>query len=332
MVSPTSATIEEQGAESEFNALPLQECQVLNPANYDWDWDTDTYSYIGLTDCEEMSEDYCISAVGVAEGVTILTVEEQDSGTESEAEVIVNFEDPYVSDYQPNCSSACVNGAIGATFNVVMDDSITDYITLYSCSNELCAVVSEITTIASCSSVESVGCSEVTLTIADSDYGTALKESEFYRVVVSGSAISNSGVALTRTNYGDDFSWTFGTKDDDAHCMISSIVLAPENITLESIGATQYYEVTAYGDPDSCSVAGQELSGYGYDWTWTDPIIENEDVAEWIKISSNLFDVGQTNIPDGCTSACIARDQKHIMEFVEMALQRQVKIVMIQTQ
>ncbi len=306
MVSPTSSTIEEQGEDSEFNALPLQECQVLNPASYGWDWDVDTYSYIGLTDCEEMTEDYCISAVGVAEGITILTAEESDSGTTGDAEVTVNFEDPYVSDYQPDCSSACVNGAISATFNVVMDDSITDYITLYSCSNELCAVVSEITTTASCSSVESVGCSEVTLTIADSDYGTSLKESEFYRVVVSGSAISNSGVALTRTNYGDDFSWTFGSKDDDALCLVSSIALAPENQTLEAIGDTQHYEVTAYGDPDSCSVAGQELSGYGYDWSWTDPIVSDEDVAEWVTVASSLFDVGQTNIPDGCTSACTA--------------------------
>ncbi|MBT3231116.1 hypothetical protein HN358_05075 [Candidatus Uhrbacteria bacterium] len=315
LVSPISATIDEQGDESEFNALPLQECQVLNPVDYSWDWDLDTGSYVGLTSCATISDEYCQSAVAVAEGTTVLTAEEQASGTEGDAEVIVNFADPYVSDYLPDCDTACINGAISVTFNTLMDDSVLGDIALYSCANELCATLSEITTVASCSDtdsigdstdIESVGCSEVALVISDTTYGTELKEAEYYRVIVSGSAISTSGVPLSRTNYGDDFSWTFGTKDDDALCLVGRIGLEPENITLDSIGDTQYYEVTAYGDPDSCSVAGQELNGYEYEWVWTDPIVDDEDVAQWVTISSDLFDVGQTNIPSGCTSECVA--------------------------
>jgi len=303
MVSPTSATIDEEGDTSEFDALPLVDCQVLDPIDYDWDWNTDTGSYIGVT---VIADSYRVSAVGHAEGVTTLTAEETESGTEGESIVTVNFADPYVSYYQPDCTTACINGDVGMTFNVVMDSSITGDVTLYSCSNELCSMLTEIDTIASCSDISTISCSEVTLTISDSDYGTSLREAEFYRVIVSGSAISNSGVPLTRTNYGDDFSWTFGTKDDDGLCLVSSISLLPENAVLESIGETQYYEVSAYGSPDSCSVAGQALSGYNYDWEWTDPIIDDEDVAEWVTISSGLFDVGQANIPDGCTSACLA--------------------------
>lgn len=304
LVSPVSATIDTLGARSEFNALPLQECLVLDPTDYVWDWDTSPSSYVGLTTCEDTADSYCTSAMAYAEGTTTLIAEETESGTTGQGTVIVNFMDPYVTNYYPSCSSACINGEIGLQFNTVMNDSVVGDIMLYHCANELCATLTEISTVASCS--DTAGCSEVTLMISDSTYGTTLRFGEFYRVIVSGSAESTSGVALTRTNYGDDFSWVFSTKDDDSLCTVDRITLEPENILLKTIGATQYYEASAYGGPDDCSVAGQKLSGYSYDWDWTDPIVDEADIAEWVKIASSLFNVGQVNIPQGCTSACLA--------------------------
>ncbi|MBU4315146.1 IPT/TIG domain-containing protein [Patescibacteria group bacterium] len=307
LVSPVTDTLEELGGTSEFNALPLTACQVLDPTDYAWDWDTDISSSISVGSCPELSSSYCAQTTALFEGTTILSAEELASGTDGSATVVVNFTDPYVSSYTPSCDSACVNGEISITFNTVMDDSIESpgYVMLYSCVNELCATLTQIDAVANCSDVE--GCGEVELQITDPDYSGVLDSNSFYRVIVSGSATSASGVALTRTNYGSDFSWTFSTKDDDTLCSVDRITLSPEDVVLESIGDSQYYEVLAFGSPDSCSVSGQELSAYGYDWSWTDPIISDAGIAEWITIAGSLLDVGRSSIPEGCTASCLAQ-------------------------
>ena len=307
IVSPYSDTISESGYYSEFNALPVTSCQVLDPTDYIWDWDTDPSSYIRINSCEDISESYCAQAEALFEGTTTLSAQELASRTEGEATVIVDFTDPYVSNYAPDCDSACVNGQVSLSFNTVMDSSIEDIgsVQLYSCANELCVTLSPIDTIAHCSLVD--GCAEVTLDIVDLAYTGELNPSSFYRVVLSGLVVSQSGVALTRTNYGDDFSWTFGTSDDDSLCSVNRIVLSPENILLNAVGETQPYEISAYGSPDQCSVAGQELNAYGYDWQWTTPIVDDADVSEWITIAGSLLDVGQSSVPAGCTASCLAQ-------------------------
>jgi cysteine-rich repeat protein len=307
LVSPVEDTIDTQGATSEFNSLPITTCQVLDPTDYSWDWDTTPSSYISVGSCSEISDDYCAQATALYEGSTELTAEELESGTSGDATVIVNFADPYVSNYWPSCDTSCVNGQIGMEFNTIMSDVVEEegIITLYSCANELCATLTQIDSVAHCS--DTIGCKEVYLEITDSAYSGELESDSYYRVIVSGNAESSSGVALTRTNYGSDFSWSFGTKDDDSLCSVDRITLSPEDVVLENIGDSQYYEVLAFGSPDECSVSGQRLSAYGYDWNWVDPIIDEADIAEWMTIAGGLLDVDQSSIPEGCTASCISQ-------------------------
>ncbi|MCR4312174.1 MAG: DUF4215 domain-containing protein, partial [Candidatus Uhrbacteria bacterium] len=137
-----------------------------------------------------------------------------------------------------------------------------------------------------------------------------LTASRFYRVLVSGGVSSTSGVPLIRTNYGSDFSWTFRVREDASLCTVERLELSPSEVTVHSVGAMTPFTAYAYGAADSCSTSGQLLSGAGFDWSWTNPILDNPDatssytVAEWY--SSTLVDSDVSSIPEGCTSLCTA--------------------------
>ena len=119
-------------------------------------------------------------------------------------------------------------------------------------------------------------------------------------------------MALTRANYHGDYSWTFQVKDGDAVCAVNRLSLEPEAASATVIGERQTFTASAFGEPDSCSVAGQELTATGYDWSWTNPIADDGDdlavtVAEWFD--GGVVDTDVDGIAAGCTTMCTAGRQ-----------------------
>lgn len=309
LISPSTATIEDEGGTTEYEALPTVNCQVLDGTSYTWTWSLGSSSYATLTEgmCEDASlDDSCAVATALAEGEDTVTAQEDDSGVDDDAELIIDYSDPYVTDYWPSCQTACVNSALGASFNIKMDDSIEDpgMVTLYKCDNELCIGLTEVATTTTC--IDSDNCDEIALTITESGWDAQLVADTFFRVVISGRVTSQSGVELVQTNYGDDYSWTFATRDDASLCSVDRLELTPDGYTAEAIGERVEYFVQPYGEQDECSVTGQKLSAYSYDYDWTDPIVDDADVAEWILINTSFFDVNKEGISAGCTESCLA--------------------------
>lgn len=300
-VEPIEATIVADDETSEFLALPLTGCVVLDSASYSWTWDADdSVAAITEGDCEDSSGDDCAVASPNAQGETSITATEDDSDVSGDGTLIVDYTDPYVLNYWPNCNTACVDAEVGLSFNIPMDSSTvqaTGAALLYECINELCLSLTQLANQAYC--LDPADCDEIYF-----DYGP-LAVDTYYRVVISGDVTSTSAVPLTRTNYGTDYSWIFSTKDDATQCSVSRVEISPEDVVLEVIGQTQSYQGTAYGEPDDCSESGQRLSSYGYNWEWENPIIEDTGVAYWYTTSSTLLDVNTDDIAAGCTASCL---------------------------
>lgn len=306
MVSPSSESLEGTGSITEFEALPAtNDCQVLDADDYSWSWAIDeSYASIAEGDCEDSSDDSCALATALSEGETDVTATERGSNISGSGSLTIDFTDPYITNHWPDCSVACVNADIGASFNDAMSASIENagMVTLYECTNELCLAYNDtVATSATCVADENDECTQISV-----DLSVNLSANTYYRALISGEVTSESGVALARTNYGNDYSWIFSTKEDNEACAISRIELSPDDVTLESIGDTQSYTVEAYGDTDSCSVAGQRLTAYDYSWDWQNPIQDDQDVAAWVTVNGSLFDSSQDDITNGCTSSCLA--------------------------
>ncbi len=311
-VSPDEATITELNGTRDFTSLAATGCMVLTGNNTIWNWSVDPSVARINTTANPLcpgGNSTCALAEALAEGETPVTATETISGKSGEGLLTVNFTDPYVINVWPSCTEACVNAEVGASFNTAMDPASveqTGAISLYSCTNELCTSLTPIASArATCTFDSGNSCTGFQFS------GLSLTPSAFYRVIVSGDVESLSGVALTRTNYGGDYSWTFRVREDASLCAIDRISLAPDETVLEQIGQTQTFTGEAFGEADSCSSSGQRLTGFTYNWSWTDPI-EDEDldnnsvtrVAAWNKPGGSLVDTDPSNIVQGCTSLC----------------------------
>lgn len=301
-VSPSSDTITADDQTSEFLALPSYGCVVLDSATYSWTWDVDdSYASINEGDCEDSTGDDCAVAVPLAQGVTDVTATEDASEVSGNGVLTIDYTDPYVLNYWPSCDEACINAQIGASFNIKMEPSsiqASGAAQLYSCANELCVDLASVADSASC--LDQTNCDSIYFSTGD------LVTDTFYRIVISGDVVSTSGVPLTRSNYGADYSWVFSTKDSSEECAVSRATIEPDDVTLEAIGQSQSFVGSAFGVQDDCSTSGQRLNSYSYDWTWEDPIVDDTDVAYWFTTSSTLLDSDPDDITAGCTAGCIS--------------------------
>jgi cysteine-rich repeat protein len=311
-VSPSAATISSANATQGFTALPVSGCVVTDADAYSWDWSIDE-SYARFTSSADSScvggSTSCATAEALAEGMTPVTAKESGSAIEGSGDLTINFIDPYVVSVWPACDVACSNAEVGGSFNTNMSRASVEAsgaVTLYECANELCTSLTEIVGAhASCTGAATGECKSFSFS------GITLTPSRYYRVVLSGSLESASGVKLTRTNYGGDYSWTFRAREDGTACSVSRIAVSPSESTLQSVGEKSAFTAEAFGSADSCSVSGQRLSGFDYSWNWTTPI-EDKDIdsdpstrlAEWY--GATLTDTGFASLPEGCTSSCMS--------------------------
>lgn len=308
-VSPNKEALHIEGATTEFSAVAgTNNCQVLDSNSYAWDW-TINPSFASIEEgvCKGSNSDSCAVATALAEGETPVTATETSSQINNSGKLLIDYTDPYVLNGAPVCTEACVNAQVEATFNIPMRVSSVEAegaAKLFTCSNELCLSMQPVVSSADC--VYSLGnkCTGVAFDVA------RLKPKTFYRAIISGSVVSESGVPLTRANYGEDYSWVFRTRDSEEVCALSRISLKPDAVTLKNIGERQIFTVAAYGSADSCSVAGQQIKAEQYSWVWDDPIVKDEGVAEWLKMDGLLLDSNQSTAINGCTSSCLASGSK----------------------
>lgn len=315
-VQPSNEVLTAEGQTAEFNAIPKADnCIILDASDYSWNWSLET-SIADLNEtCEDIQGDSCVVAEALVEGETLLLAQTTGSGVEGSSDLTINFTDPYIDNYWPNCTTACVNADIGASFNIAMDPTeieATNRVKLFECETEFCLNFTEVSDSASCID-EGNGCTRVSV---DLPAGFNLDAQTYYRVLVSGQVTSESGVPLTRLNYGNDYSWTFLTREDGSICSVDRIALEPEEAVLEVVGQTQQFAATPYGSPDSCSVAGQRLNGYDFSWNWTNPIDDSSnsdaDIASWVNLDGSLVDTDQDQIPEGCSGSCLAQGSTEV--------------------
>jgi len=208
--------------------------------------------------------------------------------------VTVNYTDPEVRNFWPNCDTACVNAQIGAEFNTRMDASSlsSSSIHLKQCQTELCQQF--VATIPV--TVQTLSPDGRTQVITPS---VTLAANTFYRVILDGSIASSSGVPLTGLNYSHGYSWTFRVSPNGALCTVDHVTTTPASATLQAIGQRQAFQVTPFGPADTCSEGGQRLSSVSYDWAWDS---SNGTTAFLLGDPTGALDLGTA---PGCTSSCV---------------------------
>ncbi|KKW32547.1 MAG: Cysteine-rich repeat protein, partial [Candidatus Uhrbacteria bacterium GW2011_GWA2_52_8d] len=267
------------------------------------------------------------------------TVTSAENDPSDDGYLTINFTDPEIDDYFPQCSTACVNALPWAEFNTRMDQNTLDTtsIKLYACENSLCETsgLEEVTIVDSISYSGEV-CSQdddedqlLYVVFGEDSAGTqyTMDPSTWYRIVIDGdSVLSCTGVALSESgsNYGsdenryfeDDFSWVFKTKDDAVSCAIDSVTLDPELATMTYIGERAEFDATGQGAPDDCSVNGQTLQSGSYEWdAWTATDSPNNvgstsgsESAQDEIVAYMILDGAielTSSIPDYCSAACL---------------------------
>ena len=320
-VTPSEDTISEKYANANFAANAGTGCVVVDSSAYKWNWSKGSGSYVDFdtniddevdADCTA-DPTACASFEAFAEGVTTITATALNTSgagnVSDDASLTVNFTDPYISNYAPDCTEACTNAGVTASFNTAMTRSQIEgggNIVLDHCSNELCTNLAFVDSDPDC-----------TFDPADATRCTGfafpeepLAAGEYYRVIVSGAVTSTSGVALIRTNYGSAYSWTFRVREDGTACAVERISLLPSSAVVAAVGDATAFTVDAFGAADSCSTSGQQLVGSKYTWGWTNPIpdadqntVTENHTAAW-KIDGVLLDGGSLSIVAGCSASC----------------------------
>jgi cysteine-rich repeat protein len=201
------------------------------------------------------------------------TVTNADLSPTDTGDLTINFSDPAVAAFFPNCQTACVNTKPWARFDVKMDEaSLKQGVKIYECVNALCAkeelVNAEI--------IQDVTYDPETKTMFVKTT-KSIKPNKWYRVVLSGTIVKSASHVLLKnsgSNFGSaqnpyfkgDFSWKFKTKNSDLLCAIDSIAVSPQTKILTAVKERQAYTATAYNAPDDCDGSGQALQDAEYTW------------------------------------------------------------------
>ncbi len=335
LITPNEHTATEVGTISYYASLVAagDSCVTISCSGYELEWDAD--SSAATIPTEEPGVGICDNTVVAvsetpAETPVIISAEVDAEGTPSgDGDLYINFVDPEVEDYFPDCSTACINALPYAEFNVAMDDSFTygasGNIRMAECPDSLCHI-DEIDYDA-VDFVSSASYSDTThiLSIVF-NYEETMEANTWYRVWIDGEVESATGVALEESgsNYGteanlyfeDDFSWKFKTKDSDVTCDIDSVSVNPSLINMSYIGERAEFDATAVGEPDDCSASGQALQAGDYTWdAWTatdnpDTITPasgtsttQENIVAYM-VADGAIDLTD-EIPAYCTTSCL---------------------------
>ncbi|MBI4437936.1 Ig-like domain-containing protein [Candidatus Uhrbacteria bacterium] len=332
-VSPLTESVAETGDVSYLATLTAadDQCVTLSCSGYTVDWASDFDG--AVIDTSRPGEGICTNTVDAQSetdagdpAIITATVTDAQGDPSGEGELTINFTDPEVDDYFPDCASACVNAKPWAEFNTDMRESTltTASVTLWACEDSLCAA-SELTEVSFVSSIDyddSTQRAEIVFTS-----GSTMNESAWYRVVLDGDAITAANgnvLSESGSNYGsdanryfeDDFSWVFKTKDSDVSCGVDSVVVSPPTTTLTAVGDRAEFDATAYGEPDECSTQGEALQSDSFTWSaWgaedtpnalgdsTGSSSDQDDIVAYMILDG---EIAMTNdLPAYCSGSCL---------------------------
>ena len=285
-VSPKTFTAKNLGESVSYQAQLLSNqdhCVVLACAKHSIGWSSSQWAATFLpnnTLVANPAAGVCTTAVnpryntlpGIPAEISA-TVTNAPNKPTGKGELTIALANPRVSDYFPNCSSACGNVEPWVTFSVPMNDaslSSTNAIRIYQCENSLCDENQQTLW----DHVTSISYDEATNKAMVKTDGTAFVQNTWYRVRVSGKVKSSVQALLSTdgSNFGTpenkfylgDFSWRFKTKDSGTACVVDRVGVSPKSATLKFIGERKEYTATAYSAPDDCSVTGQALQAKGW--------------------------------------------------------------------
>lgn len=275
-VQPVNATIAFPNGMQDYTAAGIaSNCNVVSPGgctqSFNWSWRTSDAARASI----QAGAGNQSIATGLQETLAgqpvIISATQQETGLSGSGELVVDFANPEVVEFWPNCTDACVNAQLGAKFSLPMDETTLNAanIQLFQCADPSCSTQLSQVAIANLSyNAEDF---EITFVPAQS----ILSISANYRVILAAGSAgvrSASGTILTNLNYPggtlNAYSWTFATKNDGSICSIDRVDVSPETKDVFLIGVTQDYTANAYGAPDSCSLRGQRLNTASYSWGW----------------------------------------------------------------
>ena len=339
IVNPSRKTIDHQGGTvvdpdtAAFRSLlTAANCNVLqcrgNEYSVAWSTDAVGRSILNLLAVDKAScpgDLQRVTANSETDTPVILTAAATQAGQtvskSGDAEVLVKFADPVVTEFAPSCVEACVNSRIFASFNIPMDQSTLtpSNVELFVCRDEACnppydpigqhlydvSVVSELRP-----SGEKV-MKGIDINVTPDASGALLTPDTNYIVRLKGGANgikSSSGALLSGLNNGEYFVWKFKTKKSSAPCTVSRAEIQPKAVVMSFVGEKAQFRTLAFGSPDACSARGQQLVASEYDWQWskTPGFIAGFIVPRLGGVFQDgvLLDTASKSVM-GCSDACI---------------------------
>ena len=336
LMTPNNYTTRVPGTLGYYGSLVAanDSCLSLSCNGYSLSWNSDNGAATvpavdpPISDCSNLVTAVSETVAGIP-AVISASVDQAEGNPDGQGNLIINFVDPKVKEYFPDCSEACVNALPFAEFNTSMADSFNygGNVKLYECNDSLCHVdelryVDETTEFVS---------GEDFSTLTDIlqikfDTGGVMNKNTWYRVWIDGTVASTTGVPLDEagSNYGtdanlyfpDDFSWKFKTKNSDVICSIDSVSVSPALTNMTYIGDRAEFDAVAFGAPDDCSVQGQALQPGSYEWdAWVstdDPNltgVATGTASSQVDITGYMVSEGTIELADEfptyCNSACL---------------------------
>ncbi|MFC1788008.1 IPT/TIG domain-containing protein [Patescibacteria group bacterium] len=235
-------------------------------------------------------------------------------GTETgEALLHINFSDPEVTDYWPNCANACRNAAIGASFNIPMNQG---YFTKNNIKVNKCESSDGVSTCSGATVLDIFENENFSYEPTESGLGVrsfllslpvgqTFESNTFYEVRLSRWIRSYDGSSLN-DSYNSDFTWIFKTKSTESICSVDRVEVRPEDVVKDKVGERQEYLALPFGAPDECSKNGQILSASNLSWSaWTAQDKQPEQSAEDIvTLLAGGALMTSADLPLGCSSDC----------------------------
>ena len=237
---------------------------------------------------------------------TLTVISQGDFGV---GNVLVNFADPAVQAYWPNCGSACFGALIGAQFNVPMNAGNgpsglnSSTVTLRNCLTELCE-----TGVLLASSVAVDPSDPMTFTLTPNVALSPVTDAgKYYSVTIASTVESQNGVPLTGLNdpvrTPTQFKWSFRMNENGTLCTIDRVEVSPQSHTFQFVGERATVAARAFGVADACSEQGQRIDPWAYSWSWAS---SNVDTA--ILYSPLTPAIGDLDVfadpAAGCSASC----------------------------
>ena len=246
------------------------------------------------------------------------------------SDVSAKFVDPKVVDWAPKCKSACIDAMIYVVFNVPMSSAPpaptplkvipgdlkgSPSVRIRKCRNDSCnqpyAKTLNVSASVDVAVDKEMGYRKFTLQINGGK--DKLEPDTSYRVEINGDPVNGvksvSGVSLTGLNEGKMFVWTFRTKNSATPCTVNRSVVRPSRATFQYVGERLGMGVQAFGAPDECDPAGQQLNPWSHDWDWKVASPKTNVVGGFLPDPGETPEHGELNtktesVP-GCSASCL---------------------------